>query len=496
MSGTIGEDILTFLGQLLTNPVAALSEAFGTITTARQSIRTVATGIASAVTQASINKALSEYPNVPLSPAVLADMSIRQLTIPSDAAGIDPKLTAEAALSGIAPGRFAAMSLDTGESYGIDQALGLWHRGSYMPDPVTNTDTSPGAPPYMAGGMLGDTYGITEAELDTVIYYSRVRNEFIPDLKKLSWSSMTGADAVNTLVKGRTTYDLAKAWYEAAGGMPEQFDVLYESAGDSIGVEKAVELHAHKMITDAELHDVITQSRINPRFYDVATKTNAHWLAPYMLGKVVANGSVDAITGTTWLIEAGYPADQAAAFIAGEVKGTVAKPKGETEAIILDDFEAQIITEAEAVAALKNLGYLDSAIPFILQAKTAARVITMRNAAITRTRTAYVLFLITEDAAKADLVALGMPQVAIDQFLTAWTIEQSLNIKRLSMAQVGKLVEDGVIDAKNATDRWVQMGYPPEEAQLLLYIYQPGSKAAAGTVPSVTTVPPDNKTVT
>ena len=492
----IGEDILAFLQQLITNPVAALSEVFGTITTARQSIRTVASGIASAVTQADINKALSEYPHVPLTPAVLADMSIRQLTIPPDASGIDPALVTEAALSGVDPSRFAAMALDTGESYGIDQALALWHRGSFMPAPVPNPDTTPGAPPFIAGGLLGDTYGITEAELDKVIYYSRVRDQFIGDLKKLSWSSMTGADAVNTLVKGRVDYDLAKAWFEASGGMPEQFDVLYEASGDSIGVEKAVELHAHKMISDGQLHDVITQSRINPRFYDVAKITNAHWLAPYQIEKAVAAGVVDGPTAMTWLIEQGYPEDQAAAFAATGLSGTVHSVKAETEGMILADYEAQILSEAEARDALKNLGYQDAAIPFILETFTARRVIAMRNAAITRARAAYIDRLITEAQVRVDLAALGMPTAAVEQFLTAWTIEQSLNVKRLSAAQVGKLAEDGIIDANNAVARWVQMGYAPEEAQLLLYIYQPGSKAKPGTTPAVTTVPPAGEVVT
>ncbi len=61
--------------------------------------------------------------------------------------------------------------------------------------------------------------------------------------------------------------------------------------------------------------------------------------------------------------------------------------------------------------------------------------------------------------------------------LTAWTIEQLTHVKRLSMAQVGKLVEDGVITTPDALARWVQMGYDPVDANLLLSIYAPGSKA-------------------
>jgi len=487
---TVLDDVIGFINSVRQDPIAAISELLGTFTTARQAIRTVAGGIASAVSQSAINQALKDNPDVPLSPAVLADMAIRNLVIGEGNPTPDSGLIAEAMLSGVDPVRFAAMTADTGESYGIDQALSLWHRGSYLVAPAVNPDTTLGQPPYIIGEALGDTYGIPETELDKVIYYSRVRDQFIPDLKKLSWSTMTPADAIDSLVKGRTSPELARALFEAGGGMPEQFDLLYQASGDSIGVVKAVELHAHKQITAQQLADVIHQSRINPRFYDVALKENIKWLAPYQVERAVAAGVVDAPSAMQWMIEDGYPEDQAAAFVATGMAGNTHTHKAETEGMILADFEAQIITEAQATEALANMGYDANSIPFILSTYVARRVITMRNAAITRTRLAYIEYLITEDQARVDMVALGVPEAAIGQFLTAWGIEQQTNVKRLSMAQVGKLVEDSVIDANNAVTRWVQMGYLPEEANLLLYIYKPGSKAPAGSAPIVGTVPP------
>ena len=203
---SLGEDILNAIELIPSYTVEAIASLIGAITTAHQAIRTVATGIAAAVAQDAVNKANASYANVPLSPAVLADMAIRNLTFANASLPVDGGLVNEALLSGINPERFAAMVLDTGESYGIIDALRLWHRGTYL---------------------TGD-YGIAEDELDTVIYYSRVRDQFIPDLKKLSWNTMSEADAINTLVKGKADQAQAMAWYQAAGGMPEQFEVLYE----------------------------------------------------------------------------------------------------------------------------------------------------------------------------------------------------------------------------------------------------------------------------
>ena len=368
---------------------------------------------------------------------------------------IDPgfDLPTKASLSGINAERFAGLVLDTGESYGIDEAVRLWKRGS----------------------VLGAQYGIDEAELDKVIYYSRVRDQFIPDLKLLAYETMSTADAIDTVVKGHATSAQAAQWFKAAGGMPEQFDVLVASSGDSIGVEKAVELYAHGLITSDQLQAVVAQSRINPEFYDVVGLTNAKWLAPYQLEKVVAAGVVDANTATQWLVEDGYPLDQASAFIGTAMAGTVASVKAETSGMVIADYQAQIITEADATTALEALGYTAASIPLILDATVARRVIAMRNSAITRVRQAYIVYNITEAQVQTDLAALGVPSAAIAQFLTAWTIEQQTEVKRLSAAQVGKFAEDGVIDGNAAVNRWVQMGYAPSEAELLLYIYQPAA---------------------
>lgn len=492
---SIGDDILSALEAVATDSVEVLAGILTTFDTARQAIRTVAQIVAAAATQSTLNTTLAQYQDVPLSPAVLADMSIRNLTIPSDAAGLDPGLVAEAAFSGIDPARFAAMALDTGESYGIDQALSLWWNSQFLVDTVPNSDTSVGAANYMAGAPLAQTYGITEAELDKVIYYSRVRDEFIPDLKRLPWSTMSKADAVETAVKGKATVELAKSLFVAAGGIPEQWDLLYQAAGDSIGIEKAVELHAHGNISDEELAAVIYQSRINPSFYEVAKLSNIKWLAPYQLEKLIAGGIVDQATATTWMTENGYPLEQAAAFVAQAVAGTTSSVKAETQGMIITEYEAQIITKEEATAALKSLGYTDAAVPFILESVEARRVLTMRNAEVTRLRQGYVEFLIPEQDVQTYLGQLGISQAAIDQFLTAWTIEQKTNVRRLSAAQVGKLTEDGVISANNAVTRWTQMGYLPEEAQLLLYIYQPPAATSPPATNPVTTVPPSGETV-
>ena len=158
---SIADDIAEFVANIPTYTVEFIAGALAVFTTARQALRTVATVVAQAVAQPAMNKAWSENLYVPISPADLADMSIRALTIPTDDGGIDAGLQTEAGLSGISPERLAAMSLNTGEPYGIDQALSLWWNTVNLVEPVPNTDptTNPGT--YDVGPSLAAKYGIT-----------------------------------------------------------------------------------------------------------------------------------------------------------------------------------------------------------------------------------------------------------------------------------------------------------------------------------------------
>ena len=147
---TVAENILSALEAFAKGSAEGIATAVSVWDTARQSIRTVAAGVSAAAMQGELNKVAAAYQDVPLTPAVLADMSIRN---------IDPgfDIPTEASYSGLDATRFAALVEDTGESYGIVDALRLWHRGTYLRDIVDTSATGSGADPFVFGESLGTT---------------------------------------------------------------------------------------------------------------------------------------------------------------------------------------------------------------------------------------------------------------------------------------------------------------------------------------------------
>ena len=481
------DKVLSLGDSLAKLSATALAQAVGLYMAASTAIRTVASGIATAATQATINAANAKYHAVPLSPAVLADMVVRDIYSESDAAG-------QALYSGIDNDNFKLMVADTGESYGILDALRLYNRGTLMSALVQGPNYATGTPLYVAGNNLAGEYGISEYELKTVIYYSRVRDEFIPDLLKLARNTLSPADAVELAVKQIVPTDVAQSLFEAAGGVGEQFQALVDAAGDAAGLEKAVSLYAHGVIDEGQLKQILGLSRVNPRFYYLylpdakgTVPANSRYLGAYEVGEALTNGTIDQQTALTWLLEEGYPEDQAAAFATSKAAGTIAKPKEETAAQVLKEYGAQLLTEQDATTALTSLGYTQAAVPFLLQYATSSQIITARNNAVNRVKAAYLVGDIDANTVKTDLAVLNLPQAAVTAMLADWAVELATPHAHLSAAEVGKLAKEGYLSADQAQAKWMAMGYSGTDAALLLLIYPPANAVPPGTgTPAVT----------
>lgn len=464
------------------------AKVLGVWSAARAVVSTVAGGIAEVVTYETVRNIQAQHLDKQLTPAVLADMVVRNIIASDSSGGTKPLLGnidghdvyAEAAFSGIDKQRLDALILDTGESYGILDALRLYNRGLSMPalSPVQGYPNT--LPLYHSTGNQATEYGITQAELNTVIHYSRVRDQFIPDLLKLARNTLTPADAVELALKDVLSKADAKSLFVAGGGVPEQFDVLVDGAGDAIGVEKAVELAAHKVISMDTLNAVVHMSRMNPRFYPLAEPAadgtiplHHKWLPPFEIKEAAAAGVITHAQALQWMLDEGYDADQAKAFSASLGATTVTKAKQETESMVLEEFSAGLITQADMETALTNLGYTPASIPFLTQYATAKRVIAARNTALSRVRQGYLAGLTTADQATNEMSQIGIGSTAIQAYLADWTAELAIPHTALTVAEIGWFVEHAVITLAEGEHLWKLRGLTAADVALMGQRYPP-----------------------
>lgn len=473
-----------------------IAKVLGLWTAARAAVSTVATGIAAAASQTTINNALKHYQDVPLSAAALALMIIKNvlpdstnsvgapttnypppyMTAPSFGAASD-----EALLTGVSNDRFKAMVYANGESYGLIDAIRLMNRQGKL-NSFTTTDTSPPLQAlYTQGADVSAGYAIDETEFGKVAAYSNMRPEFIPDVLKLAHDTLSPADAVELAVKGILSTDAARTLYEAAGGMAEQFDLLYRGAGDAAGLEHAVELNARGVISDTQMNQIIGMSRLNPAFYylyqrggDIMAPMGRKVLPAFELTRLVETNIMTKDEAVTYMTEQGYSIGDATNFFNAAELQRVISIRGATEAQIAEDWQAGLITQAQAVEALTNIGYQSWAIPIILDTYEARKVIAARNNVVTRTRGAVLVGGVTSAEAVADLESVGFSAPAAQEMVADWTVEANTPTKVMPYSVVGFLLQGGIMGTTDGENYFRRSGYSAQDAEMMTKYYQSG----------------------
>lgn len=395
-----------------------------------------------------LNQAHKDYQDVPLDPATLADMVERQIVEMADA-------IPEAAMSSINKERFELMVKLTGEPPGLMQMVDLWRRG-LLPTEI----------------------------LDRMIAYSRVRTEWTPYIKLLAHETMSQADALTAAVKGVVDPAEAEALFVKAGGLAEQFKTLLDTTGDAIGVQQVEHLWLHHMATADDVKRVILHSRINPAFEPLAAQLYHRYLTGFQIKLIVAAGGATPAQATKWLMEEGYPADQAAAFTKAVGHGGAQKVHDISEAQTLELYQSHFIGVEDAKVILTHLGYPAEVQTYLLEITDARRALAAINQAVTYVRKAYLASRINDDEARTELGALEVPDRAMTEYLAAWKIERLTEFKTFTPTQIGAAVKKGFITHADALARWKAQGFDDADAAIWLAEHggppPPGSPAAGG----------------
>lgn len=399
--------------------------------------------------QALKNTLWSSLPEMPMSPADVATADVRNQWTNGD-----PET--EAANSGLNSWRYQTLRAIVGEPPGPVDMLSLWRRG-----------------------LIPTTSGGDGVSLEQAVRESRLYDKYQEVIQLLAFSYMSPTDVVNLAIKGIVDPTTAQEMFGVAGGLTEQFEMLYQGAGDSIGIQQALNImnHGIAFAGGVTIDEILGRSRINPIFYGVAQQTHMKWFSVIQIELMLKAGTVSQTDAVQWLLQDGYQPDQVAAFVAGASGGAHAKAKTETEAMIVEQYTAMLVSHDGAVVQLDALGYSDDQANAILAVADAKRAHAQLGAAISATRSAFVAGHITDTAARADLAQLDVPPDAVTAWLADWAVEKSTKAKTLTEAQVGGLMKKGVLSPTDAMSRWLAMGYSVTDCQLLAQDY--GATAAA-----------------
>jgi hypothetical protein len=147
---------------------------------------------------------------------------------------------------------------------------------------------------------------------------------------------------------------------------------------------------------------------------------------------------------------------------------------------VIDLYSARIIAQADAHGLLVALGYSDTNATYLLELADLRRSIAAVNTAVSRVHTLYVSHKITRAAAQSVLDALHVPGEQTKQILSTWDLENAVNVKQLTEAQIVDAWHVNIIDPGEAQTELESIGYTPRDAWILLSIK---AKGAVGSEP-------------
>lgn len=392
--------------------------------------------------QAEANAANAAFPNVPLSPADVAEAVLRNVDVPGGAA-------AEAAMSGINGGRFAVLEQLAGNA----------------PDPGSL------AVALRRGLIDAGTY-------DRGIRQGRLRDEWSDLVRELAVVQPSPQEMLNAYLEGQLSEGEARDKYAKLGGDPAYFDVLYNTQGQAPTPTQALELANRGIIPwggtgpgVVSYEQAFLEGPWRNKWAPAFRALGEYLPPPRTVTAMHKEGSLSTAEATTLLEKQGLTPTLAAAYLASSSHQKTAKAKELAETTVLTLYRDRIIPRSEAATFLEAQRYTPAQADYILQVEDMRVAERFIAAGVGRVHTLYVAHKINSTQAMAALAQYGVDNAQATELVALWGHERAANVRQLTPAQIEAAFGFGIIDQPTAIARLVEMGYTPHDAWVALSVH-------------------------
>lgn len=360
---------------------------------------------------------------------------------------------AVAAKTGVTADTFQTLVQLSGDAPGPQQLAEALRRGL-----IPETSTDPGGVSFAAGIAEG-----------------RLADKWVDTIKGLSQLWPTPVDALDAALKGQISADEGKSLYQQLGGDLQFYPWLLDSQGDGPTPLEAADWARRGIIpwdgtgpTVTSYAQAVKESRYRDKWAD-AYKSSVQYLPPpYSIITLLKDGAITKDQATGWLQEAGASADVIAGMIAEADATDLSAYRGLTTNAVLNMYYQRLVSVDDATSMLESLHVSAAAVPLMLTYTDLQRAIAAQNSAVTRVGSLYAARKITADTAKQSLITLQVPPAAVNDILTTWQLENSINVKLLTEAQIIDAWEYGIMTQEDAMTELTNIGYTPYDAWVLL----------------------------
>jgi hypothetical protein len=407
-------------------------------------------------------QAVSDGIAVPVSPAVLATAAARGLQF-----GAKPTITiteemyAEAAKSGVSKADLDLQGSIVGTPPAPQELFELERRG------IINTDD-------VARGL---------AEGDT-------RDDWIPQLQKLAHGWLTPVDFIRAAVQNQMTYQDAAAWAKKTGLdtdtqlplltgaselTPDMFGLGVAIAGRPPGPVELANMALRGIIpqngTGADattFQQGIAESDVKTKWTDYLWQLAQYLPPPGEIATLLERGGITNEQAVTLWKKRGVPDEIATAYAYVTEQQHVTQDKLLAKGVITTAYYDQLLSRADALDMLGQLGYHGTVADTMLAVQDFRREMTALNAVVRRITTLFGQNKLSATDAKAALVQVGVPAAEADEILQYWAVLREQPVRLPTGSEIGLALKYGTIDQETGLDELQALGYQPRDAAIVL----------------------------
>lgn len=400
-------------------------------------------GIAGAVQAGNVEKwrawGLSKIPEARLSGAELAELVVRGVETQADAQHMALDV-------GLAGWRFDRLVTITGNPPGPEELLLAYRRGI-----------------------------IDRGRLEHGIRQSRIKDEWIDVVEALQYRPAGAAEAVSAAVQGHLDPDASKRKAAEAGLNPDDWQWIYDTAGNPPGPEHMIDLMHRGVMSRDEVTQGLRESRLKNKY--IAAMLDGGFHLPPMR-TVISLGHKGLLTKeqvVAKLLQLGFHPEDAAVMATEATSDKLAAQKDLARAQVVEGYMDRFYDRATATGMLADLGYDTAEAAFLLDLADHARQRRFTDGAVARFHSLFVRWKIPRSDCSNALDQLGVPAAQRDDLLKLWDLERTADAPDLSVAQWGGLLRRGVIDLDRHQAEMVKRGFTVEEAGFLAALaFPPG----------------------
>lgn len=353
---------------------------------------------------------------------------------------------------GITPDVLRILQDNTGEPPGIIDMVGLWRRGL-----------------------------IPEERLVRAILQSRVRNEWVPDIKLLAIQPPTQEEVLQALVQGEVTQQEAQKRFAEAGGDPSWFTPAWQTRANAPSPEQAASM-AHRGIIpwDGTGGSVVSfaqafrEGRWKDKYAPAFRALSTYLPPPREVTTLAREGAVTEAQAERLWEEHGLTPELAHTYwISAHFQRTsTVHELARTEIVTL--YFDQAITRERALAMLEQERWPPADAEWILDIADLRRARAAHEAAVKRVTALYVAYKIPRQVASETLHNLDVPTDQAEQILLFAELERAANVKTLTAAEIEDAWFYNVFTPQEAIQALEQIGYTPLDAWVKMSIKNKG----------------------